>query len=92
MSQCCPSRTVPAEEDYGLRIGIARYYLESRGVLFPVRGPLARTAPKAHRVHSFPLVAPLPLPELQHYLTGEPPPDNAGTPEWPHPQVPDVTA
>jgi hypothetical protein len=63
----------------------ARGYLERVGVLDAIRGPLPVIAPGDWRVHSIPLVPPLPPAELQGRLLGESPPDRGQTLDWPHP-------
>ena len=61
-------------------------FLERSGLLFAYRNPAPKISPLDFLVHSIPLEAPLPLPELQRGLEGSPAaPSRGQTKEWPHP-------
>lgn len=83
---CCPDASYLSPKNYATQLGSARIFLERHGLLPAYRGPGPRMAPAAMRVHSTPLIPPLPLSELQGYLEGSPPPDRGRTRDWPHPQ------
>lgn len=80
--RCCPDPSVDATVDYGTAVGGAKAFLERAGIIPTLRRPRPRIEPAANRVHSVPLKAPLPLPELQDHVNGEPPPDRGNTTEW----------
>lgn len=80
--RCCPDPSVDASVDYGTVAGSAQGFLERAGIVPTVRRPRPRIEPAANRIHTSPLSAPLPLPELQYPLNGEPPPDRGNTQEW----------
>jgi hypothetical protein len=61
----------------------ARLFEERVGLRPTYRGPLAMLDFSAHRVHSIPLVPPLPLPDVLAPTQGDPPPDRGPTEEWP---------
>lgn len=83
-SSCCVSSDVEATADFAV-VGGAKPFLERIGVLAADRLPGPRVQPSSWRVHSIPLKAPTPLPDLQSHLVGDPPPDHGKTLEWPHP-------
>ena len=61
-------------------------FLERSGLLMAYRNPSPRFSPSELLVHSIPLQAPLPLPELQRGLEGSPAaPARGQTKNWPHP-------
>jgi hypothetical protein len=61
-------------------------FLERSGLLFAYRNPVPQISPAELLVHSIPLTAPLPLPELQRGLEGSPAaPARGQTKHWPHP-------
>ena len=80
---CCPQTGIdtpgPANP------GGARSFLERKKLLTADRCPMPRIAPEVNRVHTIPLKEPLPLPSLQFYLDGDPPPDRGQTKDWPAP-------
>lgn len=84
--RCCPDPSFVAVEDY-TNFGSAETFLRRAGIKEQVVAPHPRTEPMAHRAHSIPLEAPLPLVPLQWPLEGEPPPDRGQTREWPHPDL-----
>lgn len=69
-------------------------YDSKSGVAFLKRAGLIRTPaintpkvePGAFLVHSIPLAAPLPLPELQRTELGSPEPDRGPAKSWPYPE------
>jgi hypothetical protein len=63
-----------------------RPFLRRIGIITPLFGPKPVLEPAELLVHKFPLVPPLPLPELMQHLDGEPPPDKAGaqSTSWPY--------
>ena len=80
--RCCPDPSVDATVDYGKVAGSAKGFLERTGLIPTLRRPRPRIEPSANRIHTLPLVAPLPLPELQVHLNGLPPPDRGNTTAW----------
>lgn len=46
---------------------------------------MMRIQPESWAIHRYQLRAPLPIPEAQQALNGEPPPDRGQTYAWPHP-------
>lgn len=63
----------------------SRTYLERKGRLRTLRLPTPLAAPGLNAVHTYPVEAPLPLPELSGDPTGSPTPDIPGlTLVWPH--------
>ncbi len=68
--------------------GGCRSFLERQAIMPADRCPMPRYAPAASRVHQLPLAPPLPLPPLQKYLNGIPPPDRGQTLDWPYPVEP----
>lgn len=87
--RCCPDPSVDATADF-TNFGSAETFLRRTGIKEQVVPPHPRIAPEAHRAHTIPLVAPLPLAPLQYPLDGEPPPDRGQTREWPHPSFEDI--
>lgn len=83
-STCCPDTSVKAVIDYSSVSGCAKTFMERAGIIPTRRRPRPRYMPAALGIHSLPLSPPLPLPPLQDYLNGEPPPDRAKTLEWLH--------
>lgn len=62
-------------------------FLERAGLIPAHRNPQPRCSPRDLLIHQLPLTPPLPLPELQGYLEGEPsPPDRGVTQDWPFPE------
>ncbi len=62
-----------------------RSFLERIGVLEASTGPHPRISPTQLKVHSVPLHPPLPTPEVQQFLHGDPLSDRGQTLDWPHP-------
>ncbi len=62
----------------------ARLFQERTGLHATLRGPYPTLDFDAHRIHSLPLVPPLPPGELGP-SQGAPPPDRGPTAEWPFP-------
>jgi len=60
-------------------------FLQRIGLNQVIARPAPRIAPDDAAVHSLELEAPLPLPELQKILDGDPPPDRGVTEPWPYP-------
>lgn len=83
-SACCPAVGVPVP--LGMTLNSAKNFLERQGILRADRCPMPRTSPGWWKVHTIPLAPPLPLPPLQFYLLGDPPPDRGVTRDWPHPK------
>lgn len=69
--------------NYDTKSGLG--YLKRKGILSTYVGPLPTFAPKHLYIHSEYLESPLPLPEAQLYLEGNPAPDREQTQQWPHP-------
>lgn len=67
----------------------ARAFLERNGLLTTYRNPSPRTAPDELLVHRERLSPPFPVPALQAYLEGSPPPDRGQSLPWPYPDTPD---
>lgn len=67
----------------------ATNFLERGGFIQTYRNPTPRISPRALGIHNRPEaeIAPLPLPELQYHLNGDPAPDRGQTLEWPHPDT-----
>lgn len=63
--------------------GCCREFLTRCGLLDATIGPLPSIEPEHWLVHSSPLSAPMPWPELQVHLLGDPSPDRGQTRPWP---------
>ena len=61
-------------------------FLARTGIIPGHQGPAPRVGPYWWKLRRLPLEAPLPLPEHQQVLQGEPVPDGGQTYDWPHPE------
>lgn len=61
-----------------------RRLLERLGIEPTYRGPVSVVAPRSHAAHNYPLAPPLPYPEFQLRLEGNPPPDRNVSQIWPN--------
>lgn len=61
-------------------------FLQRIGLNQVIARPAPRLAPDEHSVHDLELEAPLPLPEFQKPLDGDPPPDRGVSEPWPYPE------
>lgn len=60
-------------------------FLQRSGIIPTHKNPEPRIEPGALKVHSLPLEAPLPLPNLMYPFEGDlAPPDRGSTLNWPH--------
>ena len=62
----------------------AKLFLERAGLVPTLRGPLPSHDAESSAVHGLTLQSPLPLPEFQKVLRGDPSPDRGATQEWPN--------
>ena len=81
----CGPASSAAPADFSVTPCNGREFLTRIGALDPTVGPLPRFSPSSLRAHSIPLQPPLPWPEYQQHLHGDPVPDRGQTLDWPHP-------
>ena len=86
-TSCCPNPGIDASVDFSSELGSAQGFLERHRFIPVNQNPGARFTPQDSRWHDIPLESPLPLPELQQFLNGEPQPDRGKTLDWPNPDL-----
>lgn len=84
--ECCPTAGYLAPLTFAGRYYGARAFLQRQGLLPPDGMPSPRTDPYAWKIVRQALHPPLPLPDFQRPLLGEPPPDRGRSFDWPHPK------
>lgn len=67
------------------RAGGCRSFLDRESLVPADRLPMPLISLAASKINRLPMQPPLPLPPLQTYLKGMPPPDRGVTDDWPHP-------
>jgi len=84
LGTCCATVTRHAPIVWS-RPACALQFLQRARIIPIVCNPGPRMTMAQSRAHSIPLYAPLPVPQLQYHLSGEPAPDRGRALNWPHP-------
>ena len=70
----------------------AALFLERAGITPTLRHPVPSANPDQNLVHVYPVIPPLPLPDLVRFENGLPPPDRGQSDIWPWGEAGDLPA